>query len=447
MLDRLSRDKDASLLPGQRSASGRVMREFVDHLRLPLFRNGYALLLNGAGTSGLGFVYWAIAARLYPTATVGLNSALLSAMVLLSGMAQLSLNNVLIRFIPIAGSHTRKLVLYSYGASLAAAVVCSLLFIVGVRAWSPNLSFVGQEARWAWSFGLATAAWCIFSLQDSALTGLRESMWVPLENIVFAVVKIVLLVIFAGWLAGAGIFLSWTVPVLVSLVPVNLLIFAWILPRRAVSPVEPRSAPSLGEITRFAGGNYLGTLFFLAYTNLLPLVVASRLGAVANAYFYLPWTIVVGLQLIATNMSISLTVEAALDQARLRDYYWRVFKQSLRLLLPLAALIFVAAPWFLRIFGANYAAEGTALLRWLALAALPNVLVVLALSVARVRNQSRWVLLIQGLVAIITLGVSYVFLPTFGIVAVGWAWFASQLLVGGGLMFTMARPIFLVSHD
>ena len=62
------------------------------HLRTPLFRNGYALLASSAATSALGLFYWVLAARYYSTETVGLGSALLSAMMLLSGIAQLSLN-------------------------------------------------------------------------------------------------------------------------------------------------------------------------------------------------------------------------------------------------------------------------------------------------------------------------------------------------------------------
>src|SRR5205814_7849187 len=96
---------------GRAPALVRTVDRLTDHLRLPLFRNGYALLFSGAATSGLGLLYWAVAARLYPLATVGLNSALLSAMLLLSCMAQLSLNNVLVRFIPAAGHDTRALIL------------------------------------------------------------------------------------------------------------------------------------------------------------------------------------------------------------------------------------------------------------------------------------------------------------------------------------------------
>src|SRR5437016_588970 len=53
----------------------RLARSLVAHLRLPLFRNGYALLFGSAATSGLGLLYWVFAARFYPAELVGINSA------------------------------------------------------------------------------------------------------------------------------------------------------------------------------------------------------------------------------------------------------------------------------------------------------------------------------------------------------------------------------------
>lgn len=397
------------------------------HAQLPLFRNGYALLLSGLTTSGLGLLYWAVAARLYPAATVGLNSALLSAMLLLSGLAQLSLNNVLVRFLPIAGPHSRRLLVYCYSASLVAALGLTLAFLIGLNVWSPALSFLNSSPLWQAAFGLAVMAWSIFALQDSALTGLRKTVWVPLENTLFAILKIILLAVFASIFASAGIFLSWTIPVLLSLIPINLLIAGWL--RRQTAPhTEGNAVLSASTLLQYAGGNYLGTIFSLIYTNLLPLLVANNAGAEAAAYFYLPWTISTGLQLIAIHMSTSMTVEAALAPDELAAYARRALGHSFRLLLPLVAVIFVGAPWILSVFGQTYSMEGTPLLRWLSLAALPNLLIVMALALARVQNRAGLIAATQLLVCVLALALTYIFLPRFGITGAGIAWTASQTI-------------------
>ena len=88
-------------------------------------------------------------------------------------------------------------------------------------------------------FVVSTAAWSVFSLQDSALTGLRASVWIPLENAVYGVVKLGLLVVVAQTSLSDGVFTSWTLPVVALLVPVNLLLFRRLIPRHAASAVDP----------------------------------------------------------------------------------------------------------------------------------------------------------------------------------------------------------------
>jgi O-antigen/teichoic acid export membrane protein len=437
--DRWTKDGGTLITPGRAPALVRVADRLSEHVRVPVFRNGYALLFSGAATSGLGLLYWVVAARLYPAAIVGLNSALLSAMILLSGMAQLSLNNVLVRFIPAAGRDTRALILWSYLASGLTAVLLSVVFVIGVDNWSPALQFLRSEPAWLWSFVMATVAWSVFSLQDSALTGLRQAVWVPVENTLFAILKILLLAMLAASLKQAGIFASWTVPVALSLLPVNWLIFRRFMPLPGAAKAQPDGGIERREILRFVAGNYLGTALFLAYTNLLPILVANRSGPAANAYFYLPWMIAGGLQLIAINMTTSMTVEAALDRTQLRVLSQRVLKQTLRLLSPLVIGLVVGAPWLLQLFGPTYSFEGAALMRWLAAAALPNVLVVLAISIARVTNRSWLVVAINASVCVVTLVIAYSLLPRYGIVAVGWAWLGSQVAVALVLAATVLR--------
>ncbi len=423
-----------------------AVNRLSEHVRLPLFRNGYALLFSGITTSVLGFAYWALAARLYPAEIVGLSSALLSAMLLLSGMAQLSLNNVLIRFIPVAGSHTGRLLIYAYIASALAAVLFSILFILGVDRWAPALSFLNSNPKWQWAFVAASTGWCIFSLQDSALAGLRQTLWVPVENTVFAVLKILLLFVLAFSVKEAGIFLSWTVPVLLSLLPVNGLIFGRLLPRRAASKDEPATRPNAGQILKYIGGNYVGTLFFLVYANLLPLIVANEAGAASAAYFYLPWTISGGMQLIAINLVTSMTVEGARNERELHYYCRRVLSQSLRLLVPLVAVIFIGAPFLLNIFGSTYSAEGSALLRWLSLSAIPNLVVVLALGLARVQNRPALIAVIQGAICLLALSLTYFLLPGFSITGAGIAWTICQTVMALWVGVVVLRPLFWQSR-
>jgi len=254
------------------------------HLRTPLFREGYALVLNAALTSAFGLAYWILAARMYSAHSVGVNAALISAMMFVAGVAQLNLMSALLRFIPSAGRRTRRLVLGAYVVSVGSAIVVSLAFVAGVHIWTPGLSQLRSSPAFGASFVVATAAWTVFVLQDNVLTGLRNAVWVPIDNAIHSVAKIVLLLFFAAALPGRGIFASWTLGLALPLLVVNVLVFARLIPRHMQSAGSGADV-TRSTILRYIAPDYLGSLFWLASMTLLPVFVLERAGAADYAYF------------------------------------------------------------------------------------------------------------------------------------------------------------------
>ena len=415
--------------------------KLISHLRTPLYRNGYALTLSSGITSLIGVLYWSLAAHLYSPAVIGLNSAAISALMFLAGVSELNLMSALIRFIPGAGKTTRRFVSSAYLIALLVALVVSGVFLWRLRFWAPALSFLASDPAIIVWFILGTMAWCIFVLQDSVLTGLRLAVWVPVENAVFALVKIGLLVVFALSLPHLGVFASWTFALVATLLPTNFYIFKRLIPKhmqRENKKVERVAAP---QVVKYVAADYVGALFWLVSTTLMPVLVTALAGATANAYFYLSWTIAYTLYMVSPNMGSSLIVEASTDQARLSSYSYRVFIQTLGLVIPAAALLFLGAPYILRIFGHDYVQHGANLLRLLAISAVPNVVTAIGVSVARVKRRMRVVLAILGSVCILVLGLGYEFLHLYGILGVGLAWLLGEFIVAFVLLFTQLRVL------
>jgi O-antigen/teichoic acid export membrane protein len=417
------------------------LTRLISHLRTPLFGNGYALILSSAATSILGVAYWVLAAHNYSPDVVGLNSAAISAMMFLAGVAQLNLTSALIRFIPGTGQMTWRLVAYAYLISISVAGLISLIFLLWLNVWAPALGSLTANPFFTPWFIVATMTWCIFVLQDSVLTGLRQAIWVPLENTVFSVVKIVLLLIFAQSLARYGVFASWTLALVVALLPTNFLIFQRLIPKHVqaaagqVAPIAP------AQVAKYVAADYIGALFWLISTTLLPVIVTQQVGATANAYFDLAWTMAYSLYLVSPNMGSSLIVEAATDQARLGPYSYRIFVNTVCLLVPVVAIVMLGAPYLLRIFGSGYAAEGTTLLRLLALSAIPNIINALYISVVRVQRRLTALVTVLAGLCMFVLTLSYILLPIYGITGVGLAWLVSQIIVAGVLWLTQLRPL------
>jgi O-antigen/teichoic acid export membrane protein len=392
-------------------------------------------------TSLLGVAFWALAAHTYSAHEVGVNAAAISAMTLVSGLCSLGLSAVLVRYLPIAGTATRKLITASYGLTAALSLAIGAGVALSSNLWSPSLSFL-SDPGWVIGFSLATAGTTIFVLQDNVLTGLRSAQWIPIENSLYAGGKLVLLLALPLVLSSAGPFVAWTAPLLPAIVLINYLVY-----RRLIPAEQSFGSLDRRTVVRMAAGNYGGNLFALAGTLYLPVLVANLASASEAAYFYVPWLFSLSLQLVAINMMTSLTVEAALDLPALRRLARQALKHSLRLVTPLVVLAVAIAPWILLIFGQAYADAGTPLLRWLAVGALPNVIVTLGISVARIEHRGAIVVGFPMAHAVSVIALSALLLPGVGIVAVGIAWTGIQTVLAILMLTTVLRPVLFGNGD
>lgn len=405
------------------------------HLDDRMYRTGYYLIL-GTGASGvLGVAFWALAARSYSAHVVGLSAAAVSAIALISGICSLGLSAVLVRYLPVAGPSGRALVARSYALTILLSFLVAGAAALTTDIWSPSLGFLGEDP-WPLAFALSTAAMTTFTLQDSVLTGLHKAAWIPLENTLYAAAKLVLLALLAGLLPFAGLFVAWNLPLLPAVVVINYLIFRRLIPRMSKEGGLDRR-----KVIAMAAGNYGGNLLGLLGNMYLPILVANRTSAAEAAYFYVPWMISLTVELVALNMMTSLTVEAALDMPRLRQLSRQALKQSMRLVVPVAALTALLAPLGLLVFGREYADEGTTLLRLLALGAIPNVIAALGAGVARIEHRGWIVTAIQGFQLVFVVALSAVLLPSAGITAIGIAWTGCQFLLAAALLATILRPV------
>ncbi|MFM8321379.1 MAG: lipopolysaccharide biosynthesis protein [Chloroflexota bacterium] len=411
------------------------------HLRTPLYRNGYALVANAVSTSVLGILYWMVAARLYATETVGVNSAVIATMTFLSSAGRLYLDGVLMRFLPRAGAQSPRLIQLAYLAGGLASGLLGLVFLLGASRWAPSLAFLWAKPGMAIGFVLATMASCIFTQQDGVLTGLRQAKWVPVENLLFAAAKLVLLLALARSFPEEGIFLSWSVPLFLSLPLVNLLIFRRLLPKHIAVGRSLQTEVKLREVVGYAGGLYAGFLFSAASSRLLPLVVLQIAGSRAAAYFNLPWMMMTSIQLIIPSMMGSLTVEVSRDESKLVQFSHKAFKQTGLLLAPAAVGLALGAPYVLHLFGQNYAAEAGWLLRLLSLATLPQIITGLYFGVSRVRRSVWGVAAVHSSLFVMNMALSYLLLGRLGVTGVGIAWLINQTLVALVLFFTQLRPL------
>jgi O-antigen/teichoic acid export membrane protein len=406
----------------------------------PLYVNVYALTINTLVSSMLGIGYWILAARLYSPRELGAGAAVISTMTFLSSLCQLNLNGALARFLPAAGRDGGRLIAYSYAASCGAALLVSSVFLLVAPAISVQTGPLSSGPLLALAFVLSVAAWGVFTLQDSVLTALRGAIWVPVENAAFCVAKILLLVLLATAAPTLGIFVSWTVPVVVALVPMNVLVFRRLLPRLH-SGAAAATLPARRVLFRFVTLDYVGFLFLQVGTNGLPLLVTAVLGAGANAVFYIGWLLGTSAELVAYHFGTSLTVESAANESRVAEYARQVLRRGLFLFVPGALLLCLSAPLLLTLFGGRYAADSTSVLRLLALAVIPKFVVTVFIAVSRVQRKVSRIVLVQAATSTIVVSLALFMMPALGVTGVAAAYLTAQVIVAAATLPVLVRVL------
>ncbi len=384
-----------------------------------MFRNAYALMLSTGVSAALGLGFWLVAARYYTEEAVGQGSAAIAAMRLLASVTATTMIGAVVRYVPRAGRATGSLVARTYLISSVVVTLACVAFLLTLDLWGDSYAPLGTLSA-GLVFTGSCVAWAVLTLQDGVLTGLRKAVWVPVGNAVFSIGKLLLLAAFATALPVLGVFVSWAAAIALSVLPLGWLVFRRLIPRQAGADRD-REPPRLREIGRFLAGDSVGALFSLAMINLLPVMVAVRFDAAHNGFFYIAYTVGGTMEFMAINMASSLTAHASHSPGRLAEGVHGALRRMAVLLVPVVTVLVLFAPQILTPFGSDYAEHGTLVLRLLAAAALPRVVVELYIGVLRVQGRTGALAVLQGAMCALVLGSAALLLGPTGIAGAGWA--------------------------
>jgi O-antigen/teichoic acid export membrane protein len=430
-------------LPAAAGWAGDIRTAAIHQWSDPLSRGGLALLVNTCLTGILGFAYWIIAARLFSTYAVGVAGALVAATTLFSGLGQLNLSGMLMRFLPGAGGKSRRLVLLTYAFTASTAAMLAAASLLGVKIFASPGSPLRLDAIQSIVFVLAVAATAIFTIQDSVLVGLRQAVWVPAENGAFGVAKIGMLFMLAPLGTAFAIFSAWMVPLTLTIPVISVILFFRFLPRAPAA----RRAALLGRelrsrILRFAIGDAAGGLFTQAWTYLLPVVITASLGASINALYFISFLFSSTIDQVAANYASPLTVEGARAPAEIPALIRSTLKHIFAVICPFVVLLEAISPWLLHAFGDKYV--GAAPLLGLLLAAcLPKAISTVYYAYCRIQRTTHRSAFMQAYVCVATLSTVLPLAHSFGLVGIGLATVAVQASAGAVSWWALKRGI----HD
>lgn len=405
---------------------GRVRRD-------SLLRNSLFIMLTTVVNSGLGFVFWVLAARLFTADVVGLIAAIVAASTMVMLLASLGVGGTLIQSLPEQGKSAGWS--RTFWAGMAIAVGTSLA--IGCAALVLLPLMVGQLAvldsmQYATVFVVGTVALTAGMILDYVFIAERAAAGMLGRNSFVAISKVlvlVLLTLVAGT-SALNLLGAW------AAASVGGVGFATILLTRRVSILRPPRASTiaktaLGLRSRLAGNQLIGMgAALLPY--LLPLLVTARLSSSDNAYFYTTWMMAGIFLIISPAVSSSLFAEGAHSPHELRAKARAALGILIAMLAPCVLVVFVMGGLMLSAFGPAYEYHATGLLRIVLLASIPDAVTNVYVAVLRVRGRLGVAAGLNLGMGIGTVALSWVLLPVLGINAVGWAFLAMQI---GGCAF------------
>jgi O-antigen/teichoic acid export membrane protein len=358
-----------SRLPGPASGLYGRLRAAADSQRT-ILSNATSMVVALGSTSFLGAAFWWLAARQFSQHSVGVSGAAVSAMTLLGFAATIGLGTVLMGELPQRESRAHGLL----NAALTTAALVGGALGIGFALVAPLVSSgfdpLRQSPLSVLIFAAGVALTALTLVLDQALIGLLRGGLQLTRNIVFSVVKLVLLLGVAALAAtygGMGIYTAWALGALLSLV---VLIPFY---RRQSNPLTSHFR-DLHSLRLDAASHHAFNLALRAPDLLLPVMVLIVLSPNLSASFYIAWMIVSLLFGIPQSLSTVLYAVGSGNPKELERRFRFTLGVSAACGVAAVLILLPAGEPLLNLFGASYASQAKVAVQILALGVFPEAI-------------------------------------------------------------------------
>ncbi len=398
--------------------NGKV-NSILEYSRNPLYRNSLYIMLGRLSDVGFGFLFWTVAARLYPVADVGIATALISSLLLIVAFSRFGFDTALIRFLPTQ-DHCRVFNTCLW-ITIGATIVVTLLYLLAIDAISPEIAFI---RGYAVIFLVLAIVSSVIDTTGYALLCLRKGNVKLLLNLLTGL-RLPLLLPFV-FLGSLGIFFSLGLANLIAAVSALVLI-------RRFIPLALRIDREFVRTTyQFSSLNYLGNLFSNLPALVMPILIVNLLSPENAALYYIAFAIGSLVLIVPEAMSTSFFIEGS-HGINLRKGTFMTLSVTYAVLIPAVLVIVLFGDLLLNLFGPEYT-TALNLLRLIAISSLFVTIFNLFIPLQNIRLQVRGVVIVNFLRFVLYLGLSYFLLQSVGVIGAGIAWLITHMILSIGIV-------------
>nr|WP_319372968.1 oligosaccharide flippase family protein [uncultured Methanobacterium sp.] len=404
------------------------LKSFKHHLNDSLLKESYYLFVSYVLVVASGFIFWLVGARYYSPEDLGVASAIVSIIGLISMLSFLGFDIALVKYIPEM-KNKKELINSCLTVAVIFSAILTLIFIAGINLWSPSLVILRENSWLTLFFLIFIITSTLSTLQGfGVFPGFKKAEYSLIQNLTipFRILFLLLLIPFGVY----GLFISYGL----------VYIFAFVVGMFLTSKIFDYGFSLtikkgiLSDIFNYSSGNYFARIFENLPTFLLPLLILNILGATQNAYFYIAWQISMLLLAIPYVMYIALLAES---NSQIEDIKKNI-RKALKLVFVAMVIAFMGilifGKYLLSIFGDAYTLNSYNLLLLFALGNFLYFINTLYATVNRILKNTIRIIVVYASISSTTLLLSYFLMGRWGLMGVGYAWIISNAVV---LLFTL----------
>jgi O-antigen/teichoic acid export membrane protein len=378
-----------------------------------------------------GLVFWIVAAHTVSSTDIGLATAVISLVTLITTLAQFGMDNGLIRFLPTSKNRD---VLFSTVITITfiVTIIITLVFLIGLNVFSPSLLFL-RNGIYPVILILYMALASIYLMQNTAIIALRRGDLYLLQSLILGF-RIVLLIVFASF-GVMGILAALTINYFITFISGLYIISKLGVKFRLMVNLE-----SLKEIFSFSIGTYTADILATAPTAFIPILIVNTIGATDNAYYYIAFTIANLLFQMQNAISTSLFVEGS-HNIPLKQNVIKSIRLNAVILVLALIVIFIFGRYILLIFNKEFSDQSFELLKILGISGIFSAITSIYLSIKRVQKDIKIINYINFLSAAFLIVIGYLFLIRFGLMGIGYTW----LIMNVGMCLVIVWLV--IKHD
>ncbi|MHB8102966.1 MAG: lipopolysaccharide biosynthesis protein [Methanosarcina sp.] len=418
---------------------------YMNTLKDPLYINSYFSMVNTVTTAILGFIFWSIASRMYSTQDIGLTVIMISAISLFTVFTNLGFSSSLIRYLPLSNEKTYITTVNTcFTVSSLVSLLLSLFYLIGIDYFSPDLAFIRENWFFSLSFILFSVVMSLNTLQFSVFVGKRSVKFEFIKNLVWNILKIILLFIFV-WLGAFGVFASFGISLVISFLFSTLFFLPKIYPKYTLKFTIDRKV--IKDLKHFSAKNFVTDIFTTAPGYILPILITNSSNPENGAYFYMAWMITGFVMMVPIAISNSFFAEGSYNEESVYTNFKKSLFFSFTLLIPMIILVLLIGDKILLILGENYTNNAKNTLYILVLSCLPYTFNRMYTTLKKIEKSMDIVMFVNAITTIIGLASGYFLINSMGLVGIAVGWMLGQSIVTVGIICRISIELIKKSYS